>query len=741
MRISVLVTTFGRPAYLERCVASLIGQRRAPDEIVLVTRASDEPTQVCVRNLLARYGGKVTLRHALVEMPGVLAANVAGFPLATGDILSFIDDDAAAHPDWLERIEARFASDPTLAAVGGRDVLHVHDGEGGTLQDKASRVGEITWYGRITGNHEKVVGGARYVEHLKGVNMSFRRTLMPPFDERILGNAHYYEMDLCFGVRRGGFRILYDSEIVVDHYQTAPRYLPGNAIAADPQREFFLNHNMVYVMMKNLGPARRAIFLAYTFTRDPVVGAAKLLLRWRGTTAAQVGAMMRGKFAGLRKYRSMKNVRRAAERAKTSKSTSLRRILYLSPAAELGGAERCLLEIVRELPRDRYEAHLLVPRPGPLIEAAGAIGALVHVCRWPDTALKVGRQRGLRNRLLAPVLPLLLLPAALRVARYARSRSVDLIHTNGTKAHVVGSMASFFSGIPVVWHLRDVLAPGPLRFLLRTLGRFSPRRIIANSQATAESMSSTSSMSSMSTMPGAGGSARIILIHDGISLEEFKPRAQDPLLRASLGLAGEEFVIGTVGALAPLKGHVHLIRAMPGVLRSAPESRLLIVGEEMYETIGHRGYRSLLEDEVVRLQLDGKVVFAGSRDDVALLYNIMDVVTLCSVLPESFGRTLVEAMACERPVISTDLGGPKEILADAGAGLLVPPARPEALAGAILELRGDPARRARMGEAGRARVAALFSLDRTMKAIREMYTELLEIPGIGATKGVNEAVR
>lgn len=738
MRISVLVTTFGRPTYLERCVASLLGQRRAPDEIILVTRSSDSATQACVRNLLARHGSEMTLRHARVEKPGVLAANLAGFPLVTGDIISFIDDDAAAHPDWLERIEARFASDPTLGAVGGRDVLHVHEGEGGIVQDKASRVGEITWYGRITGNHEKVVGGAHYVEHLKGVNMSFRTSLVPPFDERILGNAHYYEMDLCFGVRRQGYRILYDSEIVVDHYQTAPRFLPGNAIAADPQREFFLNHNMVYVMMKNLGPARRAIFLAYTFTRDPFVGAAKLLLRWRGTTAAQVGAMVKGKIAGLREYGRAKKARRAASRAKDTKSTSLRRILYLSPAAGLGGAERCLLEIVRELPRDRYEAHLLVPRPGPLIEAAGALGARVHVCRWPDTALKVGRERGLRNRVLAPVLPLVLLPTALRVARYAKSCSVDLIHTNGTKAHVVGSMASFFSGIPVVWHLRDVLAPGPLRFLLRALGRISPSRIIANSRATAESMSS---MSSMSSTPVAGGHARIILIHDGISLEEFKSRDTNPRLRSSLGLGAEQFVIGTVGALAPLKGHLHLIRAMPGVLQSAPESRLLIVGEEMYETLGHQGYRRLLEDEVVRLHLDGKVVFAGSRDDVALLYNIMDLVTLCSVRPESFGRTLVEAMACRRPVIATDLGGPKEILAEAGAGLLVPPARPEALTGAILELHGDPERRARMGEAGRARVAALFSLDTTMKAIRQLYAELLEAPGIGAAEGVNEAAR
>lgn len=726
MKMSVLVTTFGRPTYLETCIASLMSQERLPDELIIVTRMGDTATEAYVENLLGTNRTSVAVRHARVERAGVLAANRAGFPLVTGDIVSFIDDDAAAHRDWLRRIEARFDSDPTLGAVGGRDILHTQDG---VVEERVSRVGEISWYGRVIGNHEKIVNGSRYVDHLKGVNMSFRRDLVPPFDEQVLGNAHFYEMDLCFGVRRQGYRILYDTDIVVDHYLTAPRFLPGASIAADPEREFFLHHNMVYVMLKNLGPVRRLVFLTYTFFWDLSAGLVKLLLRWRGTTAAHFGAMMRGKVTGLRDAARRYKARRARRAAGKAKNASLKRILYLSPSAGLGGAERCLLEMLREIPRDRYEAHLLLPRPGPLAQTAAALGVRVRVVPWPATALKVGRERSVFNKLLAPLIPFLLLPAALRVAGYARARRVDLIHTNGTKAHIVGSLASFFSGRPVIWHLRDVLAPGPLRWCIRMLGRFSPGRIVANSMATASSM-------------GHGGRhARVVLVHDGIDLQEFRPQTPPPGLRASLGIGDADFVIGTVGALAPLKGHIHLIRAMPHILEKIPEARLLIVGEEMYDTIGHRGYRRVLEEETRRLRLAAAVLFAGSRGDIASIYNIVDIVALCSIRPESFGRVLVEGMACERPVVSTDLGAPREILESSRYGILVPPADSEALAAAIIRLYRDKDLCQRMGRDGRRRVAEAFTIQRNAAEICAIYDQLLTPSGRSGHRYAGETAR
>lgn len=299
MKLSVLVTTYRRRAYLERCIGSLLNQQRPPDEIVVVTRVGDEETEEYVSARVAAHDGPVLLRHARVAEPGVLAANRAGMAQITGDIVCFIDDDAAARPDWLGRIESWFASDAKLGALGGRDVIHTADG---VLEQRTRTVGRIYWYGRIVGNHEKIFEGSAEAEHLKGVNMSYRRELVPEFDPLILGNAHHYETDLCFAVRHRGYRIVFDGDLVVDHYQDAPRMLTGNQPGADAQREYFIHHNRVYVMLKNLGLGRREAFLIYTLLIDGGIDLADAALGRHGMTIPVVRSMYRGKLAGIRDY-------------------------------------------------------------------------------------------------------------------------------------------------------------------------------------------------------------------------------------------------------------------------------------------------------------------------------------------------------------------------------------------------------------------------------------------------------
>ncbi len=306
MKLSVLVTTYGRRPYIERCIDSLLAQNRLPDEVVLVTRVGDTDTEDFVEETLQTYRGPAVFRHGRVTEPGVLAANRVGMKLLTGNIVCFIDDDAAAWPDWLERIEHWFDSDPKLGAVGGRDIIHT---ERGVVESSATTVGRIYWFGKIVGNHEKHFDGVAYAEHLKGVNMSYRCELMPEFDERILGNAHHYETDLGFAVRKQGYRILFDGSLTVDHYQDAPRHLAGARPGADAEKAYFIQHNCVYVMMKNLGPGRRGAFLVYSFLIDAFSILGRAAMREPGVTPRTVLATYRGKLAGLREFVSAARAR------------------------------------------------------------------------------------------------------------------------------------------------------------------------------------------------------------------------------------------------------------------------------------------------------------------------------------------------------------------------------------------------------------------------------------------------
>src|SRR4051794_39943516 len=185
--ISVVVTSYGRPDALRACLTGLASQERKADEVVVVTRPTDPATADVVASQLAAVPG---LRAATVEEPGLVAALNAGLAAARGDVVAITDDDAVPRPDWLRRIGSAF-HDVRVAAVGGRDWVRYGERlETGREQALAARllpgrrddptVGKLQAIGRLTGNHHAGVGPPRHVDVLKGVNMSYRRSLIYP---------------------------------------------------------------------------------------------------------------------------------------------------------------------------------------------------------------------------------------------------------------------------------------------------------------------------------------------------------------------------------------------------------------------------------------------------------------------------------------------------------------------------------------------------------------------------------
>jgi cellulose synthase/poly-beta-1,6-N-acetylglucosamine synthase-like glycosyltransferase len=217
MKITVLVPTFRRPDDLTRCLAALERQQRVPDEIVVVARPDDAATHACLREHLA--AGRLPLAIAAVEAAGQVAALNRGLDAATGDVIAITDDDAAPHVDWLQRIEAHFAGDPQIGAVGGRDWVHE---KGTVLTDSRPLVGKLTPSGKIIGNHHLGVGEAREVDMLKGANMSYRRAAIQHirFDTRLRGAGAQVHNDMAFSmsVKNAGWKLLYDPRVAVDHF-------------------------------------------------------------------------------------------------------------------------------------------------------------------------------------------------------------------------------------------------------------------------------------------------------------------------------------------------------------------------------------------------------------------------------------------------------------------------------------------------------------------------------------------
>lgn len=217
MNITVIVPTYRRPKDLLRCLEALKNQTRSPDEVLIIVRDTDTETWSFLNTFDLDC---LPLCTVTVKVTGVIAAMNAGLDVAQGDIIAFTDDDAAPHADWLKKIETYFFSDQTIGGVGGRDLIY-EDKQ--LVEGEKETVGKIQWFGRMIGNHHLGRGKPREVDILKGVNMSFRRSAVSHlrFDRRMLGTGAqvHFEVEFCSKLKKLGWKLIYDPEILVDHYR------------------------------------------------------------------------------------------------------------------------------------------------------------------------------------------------------------------------------------------------------------------------------------------------------------------------------------------------------------------------------------------------------------------------------------------------------------------------------------------------------------------------------------------
>lgn len=211
--VSVIVPTWRRPESLGRCLRALAAQQRAPDEVIVATRAEDDASRTAAREVSMPATTRLLLPE--VARAGVIAAMQRGLDASSGSIVALTDDDAEPAADWLARILGHFDADPKVGGVGGLD-RQPHE------RDAEPVVGRVQWFGRVIGRHHLGAGDARDVDLLKGVNCAFRAPLLREmgFDARLrgVGAQQHWELGVCLPLRRAGWRLVYDPAVVVEHH-------------------------------------------------------------------------------------------------------------------------------------------------------------------------------------------------------------------------------------------------------------------------------------------------------------------------------------------------------------------------------------------------------------------------------------------------------------------------------------------------------------------------------------------
>lgn len=396
------------------------------------------------------------------------------------------------------------------------------------------------------------------------------------------------------------------------------------------------------------------------------------------------------------------------------------RIVYLSGTGQLGGAERCLLDVMQSVhaAQPAWALVLVASRDGPLVERARALGFAVEVVPIPTRVANLGDSatRGHVFRLLA--LGVRALGAAREVAHYRqRLQRVlerlqpDVVHTNGYKMHVMGAWSRPRSAA-LMWHLHDYVSSRPM--MARAMRLFSRDcdAAVAVSASVAWDMA-----------PYWRGRSPVGVVLNGVDLEVFSPDG----LRADLdGLAGlppapaSTVRVGLVATLGRLKGHDVFLRAIARLPRELA-LRAYVVSGALYETRGSEFSLDALRTMSRRLGIETRVGFTGFVSEPAMAMRALDVIVHATTVPEPFGLVIVEGMACGRAVITSAAGGAAEIIAAEVDALTHVPGDVDGLAAAIERLVVDGALRSRLGAAGRRSAELRFNRDRLGAAIVPIY--------------------
>ncbi|MFH1457585.1 MAG: lipopolysaccharide heptosyltransferase II [Candidatus Omnitrophota bacterium] len=208
---------------------------------------------------------------------------------------------------------------------------------------------------------------------------------------------------------------------------------------------------------------------------------------------------------------------------------------------------------------------------------------------------------------------------------------------------------------------------------------------------------------------------RIKLIPRSVDLEKFKFTSPDKK-------RGKEFNVGIIARLTPIKGHLPFIKAMAKVARAMPRLKIWIVGDA---STHRQGYKEEIQVLVRRLGLWHSTEFLGTQRDIPQIMSQLDLLVLATVTHEAFGRVIIEAQACGVPVVATQVGGVVDIIDNKETGLLIPPADPNSMAEAIIQIFKDLPLAVRLAENARKKVQEKYNLDLMSKNTLDVYKEAL----------------
>jgi glycosyltransferase involved in cell wall biosynthesis len=388
-----------------------------------------------------------------------------------------------------------------------------------------------------------------------------------------------------------------------------------------------------------------------------------------------------------------------------------KKILFVHSSDEMYGADFILLQLVTHLDRAAFEPLVVLPndlpQSGLLGQALQAQGVRVL---WHKLAV-------LRRHYFTPW-GLLLYGWRLGASSWALARliwreRVDLVHSH-TAAVLSGAMAAQLTRRPHVWQtLEMVIRPYHLRRLLAWLLPRWSVTVVAAAAAVKSHLCADEVRHQTATK----------VIHFGLNPADWETLEGERVrLRAEWGIPDDCVLVGMVGRVSQWKGQDYFLQVAQLVAQPYPQVRFALVGGVFH---GQEQLLADLQAQIASLGLVEVVHWHDFRQDITAVLAAYDILVLPSTLPDPLPTVVLEAMAAGKPVVANAHGGSVEMVVDGVTGLLVEPGQPEEMAAAILHLLYNPEVRVTMGQNGRLRLAAHFTLDQFIEQWTAVYQSIL----------------
>jgi glycosyltransferase involved in cell wall biosynthesis len=375
------------------------------------------------------------------------------------------------------------------------------------------------------------------------------------------------------------------------------------------------------------------------------------------------------------------------------------RICHVITKPELGGAQLSTLNILANLPKDKYDVSLITSPKGMLSsDFRNLKGVSTIFCPF----------------LIRPINSIFDILGLIHIYLIYRCRAHKIVHTHSSKAGLIGRWAARIARVPVIvhtvhgWSFNDY-QPLILKWLYILLERLTARfttKIICVSNRDI----------GMGLRYKIAPKDKFVLIKYGIPLEEFrKPPVNNSQKRKELGINNSGPIVGMISCLKPQKAPMDYIKAAINIYNDMPGVNFLLVGD------------GVLKEKCIKLlsrtPLNGRFVFSGWRRDIPEILDILDVVVLTSKW-EGMPISIIEALSKGCPVVITNVGGAEELVKDGISGYLTKPGSYEEVAMKVLKILKDRNTFIKMSEAASLSIDESFDIKNMVNSIDTFYGTL-----------------